>query len=62
MEAQPHDTDIKALHRLVVVWNIPMAGDRATADFLITSPLMHDTYDCQLPDYDAYLKRKIVLT
>lgn len=59
MEAQPHDTDIKALLRLVAVWNLPMACDRATADFLITSPLMHEEYDCFTPDYSEYLKRPI---
>ncbi|MDE3247119.1 MAG: methylglyoxal synthase [Bacteroidota bacterium] len=59
MEAQPHDPDIKALLRLAVVWNIPMACDRATADFIFTSPLMHDTYECQVPDYSVYLKRKV---
>ena len=59
MEAQPHDTDIKALLRLAAVWNIPMATDRATADFLLTSPLMHDTYECKVPDYSSYLKRPI---
>jgi methylglyoxal synthase len=59
MEAQPHDTDIKALLRLVVVWNIPMACDRATADFLITSPLMHGEYNRQVPDYSTYLKRQL---
>jgi methylglyoxal synthase len=59
MEAQPHDTDIKALLRLAAVWNIPMATDRATADFLLTSPLMLEAYACKLPDYSAYLKRSI---
>jgi methylglyoxal synthase len=59
MEAQAHDTDIKALLRLVVVWNIPMACDRATADFLLTSPLMNEAYECLVPDYENYLKRKI---
>ena len=59
MEAQPHDPDIKALLRLGVVWNIPVACDRATADFLLTSPLMHDEYDAQIPDYHNYLKRTI---
>jgi methylglyoxal synthase len=59
MEAQPHDPDIKALLRLGVVWNIPIACDRASADFLMTSPLMHEDYDSIIPDYDIYLKRKL---
>ena len=57
MEAQPHDPDIKALLRLAVTWNIPFACDRATADFLLTSPLMHESYTCKIPDYADYLKR-----
>lgn len=57
MEAQPHDTDIKALLRLGVTWNIPIACDRSTADFIMTSPLMHQEYDIRLPDYSGYLKR-----
>ncbi len=57
MEAQPHDPDIKALLRLGVTWNIPFACDRATADFLLTSPLMHREYEVILPDYSEYLKR-----
>lgn len=59
MEAQPHDTDIKALLRLVAVWNLPIACDRSTADFLLTSPLMQHEYICQIPDYSTYLKRSI---
>jgi methylglyoxal synthase len=59
MEAQPHDSDVKALLRLCVLWNIPMACDRATADFLITSPFMHEEYETQLPDYSEYLNRAI---
>jgi methylglyoxal synthase len=59
MEAQPHDPDIKALLRLAVTWNIPFACDRATADFLLTSPLMHETYTCIIPDYSAYIKREV---
>jgi methylglyoxal synthase len=59
MEAQPHDPDIKALLRLGVVWNIPIACDRASADFLMTSPIMHEDYDSIIPDYDTYLKRKL---
>jgi methylglyoxal synthase len=59
MEAQPHDSDVKALLRLCVLWNIPMACDRATADFIITSPFMHEEYESQLPDYSDYLNRSI---
>lgn len=58
MEAQPHDPDIKALLRLGVVWNIPIACDRATADFMLTSPLMYEDYEVVLPDYTSYLKRQ----
>jgi len=59
MEAQPHDPDIKALLRLAVVWNLPFACDRATADFILTSPLMHDDYEFKLPDYANYIGRKV---
>ena len=59
MEAQPHDSDVKALLRLGVAWNIPLACDRATADFILTSPLMHEEYEAILPDYTNYLKRPI---
>lgn len=60
MEAQPHDPDIKALLRLGVVWNIPMACDRATADYIVTSALMHTEYEAVVPDYKNYLKRRII--
>lgn len=60
MEAQPHDSDVKALLRLAIAWNIPMACDRATADFMFTSPLMHEVYEAPLPDYSEYLKRRLV--
>jgi len=59
MEAQPHDPDIKALLRLCVVWNIPMACDRATADYIVTSALMHIEYETAVPDYRNYTKRII---
>lgn len=59
MAAQPHDPDIKALLRLCVVWNIPMACNRATADFLLTSPLMFEDYESRQMDYSAYLKRTV---
>ncbi len=59
MEAQPHDPDIKALLRLGVVWNIPIACDRATADYIVTSALMHTEYEAVVPDYKNYIKRRI---
>jgi methylglyoxal synthase len=59
LEPQPHDPDVKALLRLAVVWNIPIACNRATADFMISSPLMDDRYDRLVPDYEAYLHRPI---
>lgn len=60
MEAQPHDSDVKALLRLCVVWNIPMACDAATADFILTSPFMHSEYVAEVPDYTSYLNRNVV--
>src|ERR1700748_1074680 len=57
MEAQPHDPDIKALLRLAVAWNIPFACDRATADFIFTSPLMQEDYTITPPDYSLYIDR-----
>ncbi len=59
MEALPHDPDIKALLRLVAVWNIPMACNRSTADFLLTSPLMHQPYEASMTDYSVHLSRKV---
>ena len=59
MEAQPHDPDIKALLRVAATWNIPVACNRATADFLLTSPLMHEDYETHLPDYSSYTNRKL---
>ena len=59
MEAQPHDPDIKALLRIAATWNILIACDRATADFILTSPLMHEPYEPIIEDYSLYLKRKI---
>ena len=59
MEAQPHDPDVKALLRLATVWNIPVAMDRSSSDFLMTSPLMHTEYEAAIPDYSDYVKRKV---
>jgi methylglyoxal synthase len=57
LEAQPHDPDVKALLRLAVVWNIPVAMNRASADFLISSPFMAATYQRLLTDYEDYRQR-----
>lgn len=59
LSAQPHDPDVKALLRLCVVWNIPLACDRATADFIISSALMDQIYYSQQTDFTKYLNRKI---
>lgn len=53
----PHDPDVKALLRLAVVWNIPIACNRASADFLISSTLMAKEYPRILPDYGSYRER-----
>jgi methylglyoxal synthase len=57
LEPQPHDPDIKALLRLAVLYNIPTASNRATADFIISSPLMTDEYEHPTPDLDRYRQR-----
>ncbi len=57
LQPQPHDPDVKALLRLAVVWNVPVACNRATADFLISSPLMSSEYKRALPDFDAHINR-----
>lgn len=57
LSPHPHDPDVKALLRIAVVWNIPVACDRATADYVISSPLMTEPYERQQPDYTGYLDR-----
>ena len=57
LESQPHDPDVKALLRIAVVWNIPVACNRASADFMISSSLMTSEYQRLIPDYSAYRGR-----
>jgi len=57
LEPQPHDPDVKALLRIAVVWNIPVACNRASADFVVSSPLMSAPYERAQPDHEAYLEQ-----
>lgn len=57
MEPQPHDVDVKALSRIAVVYNIPVANNRSSADFIISSPLFNEEYQPKLKDYTGYMNR-----
>jgi methylglyoxal synthase len=57
LEPQPHDPDVKALLRIAVVWNTPVACNRATADYIVSSPLMGSDYERARPDYGTYVER-----
>jgi methylglyoxal synthase len=57
LEPQPHDPDVKALLRLAVLYNLPTASNRATADFLISSPFMNQEYERLVPDYLEILRQ-----
>jgi methylglyoxal synthase len=59
MEPHPHDVDVKALLRIAVLYNIPIACNRSTADFMISSPLLDQEYHPIVKDYSTYLQRDI---
>lgn len=59
MTPQPHDVDVKALLRLATVYNIPMAMNRSTADFLISSPFFDGQYNRTVKDYKGYIERQL---
>ncbi len=54
LEPQPHDPDVKALLRIAVVWNLPVASNRASADFMVSSPLLHSGYRPDVPTYPGH--------
>ena len=60
MQPQPHDVDVKALLRIVVLYNVPTACNRATADYMITSRLYKENYKPVIKDYTEYIERKTI--
>ena len=54
-EPQPHDPDVKALLRVAAVWNIPLAANESSADYLLSSPLLNQAHSLSIPDYGSYL-------
>lgn len=59
MQPQPHDVDVKALLRITVLYNVPTACNRSTADFIISSPLFKESYNPKIKDYSEYIFRKL---
>ncbi|MBN2225229.1 MAG: methylglyoxal synthase [Deltaproteobacteria bacterium] len=59
MQSHPHDPDVKALLRIGVLYNVPMACNRSTADFMISSPLMDKAYKRTMVDFEKRIKRDI---
>ncbi|MEZ4388946.1 MAG: methylglyoxal synthase [Candidatus Krumholzibacteriia bacterium] len=59
MEPQPHDVDVKALLRIAVVYNVPVACNRSTADYLVSSPLLAEDYAPRVDPYREHLERNV---
>jgi methylglyoxal synthase len=58
LESMPHDPDVKALLRIAAVWNIPVACNPSSADYLLSSPMLNREYEYRVPDYNAYQKSR----
>ncbi|WP_395339244.1 methylglyoxal synthase [Ningiella sp. W23] len=59
LASMPHDPDVKALLRIAAVWNIPVACNPSSADYLLSSPMLDQAYDYRVPDYNAYQKSRV---
>ena len=57
LSPHPHDPDVTALLRMAVIWNIPLACNRSSADYIVTSPLMEGEYERAIPDFESYVER-----
>lgn len=59
MNAAPHDPDVKALMRIATVWDIPVAINQSSADFLLHTTLLQQSVEIEIPDYERYLQERL---